>query len=361
MSKNFDKLLGRDMGAHFKGVFRKMTNKSDLSVTLPGLIQEADARFRSWNISGPLDPFSNMFPLIYSMIHRGIGCLDMALKPEETILTFFTMIVSSPTGVMFPTLPTPSSMLKMWSTIRIYRLVMIDNGDSNLIMFLYLAGAVSVALANTSMQVAWLQCFLASDPYWYARTRAEVDKVVAKNRVSADETPVDVLLRLTLDQWENDFPTIHAGLTDSIRMVLPGPSIRKNISGKDLVMGKTGVVVPPDAFVLYAFHDIHFDPSIYKDPYKWDPSRYLDGEQDDKKAPPHSYLGWGSGLHPCLGMKLAKLFVTITTAMFVSHFDFKLTDEKGTPSTEPLPLPGMNGREALGPVTGVFLKCERRF
>lgn len=49
---------------------------------------------------------------------------------------------------------------------------------------------------------------------------------------------------------------------------------------------------------VYDMDDIHLDASIYADPRKWDPSRYLPGREEHKKQA-HGYLGWGSGLHPC--------------------------------------------------------------
>lgn len=50
--------------------------------------------------------------------------------------------------------------------------------------------------------------------------------------------------------------------------------------------------------------DIHMNPSVYKDPSKWDPSRYDEDRAEDKKVP-LAYLGWGGGRHPCLGMRVS--------------------------------------------------------
>ena len=44
---------------------------------------------------------------------------------------------------------------------------------------------------------------------------------------------------------------------------------------------------------------------------------------------PFGYVGWGVGRHPCLGMRFAKLEMSIIGALFVAMFDFQLFDDKG--------------------------------
>ena len=105
-------------------------------------------------------------------------------------------------------------------------------------------------MINTAVQAAWILCYLAYDPIWYAKVREEVDSVVAKHRTSEEQTPVDVLRGLSLEAWESEFPCIDLGVRDSIRLNLMGASIRQNTSGKDIEIGDTGVVVPKDAFAV---------------------------------------------------------------------------------------------------------------
>jgi cytochrome P450 len=89
---------------------------------------------------------------------------------------------------------------------------------------------------------------------------------------------------------------------------LLGTAFRKNISGKDLPIGVNDEVIPKDAFVAYALADVHQDPLVYKEPEKWDPARYLPDRAEDKKKP-YSYLGWGAGRHPCLGMRVSDILI----------------------------------------------------
>lgn len=62
---------------------------------------------------------------------------------------------------------------------------------------------------------------------------------------------MDILGRLTLEQWETEFPLIGLCLRDTIRFIsIPGVSMRKNMSGKDIEIGDTGEVIPKGAYAV---------------------------------------------------------------------------------------------------------------
>ena len=69
-----------------------------------------------------------------------------------------------------------------------------------------------------------------------------------------------------------------------------GTAFRKNISGKYIPAGVGDEVIPPNAFVAFTLGDVHLDPEVYKDPTKWDPSRYLPERAEDKQKP-LAYIG----------------------------------------------------------------------
>ena len=51
-----------------------------------------------------------------------------------------------------------------------------------------------------------------------------------------------------------------------------------------------GRAIPPGAYVMYPFSDVHLSSEMYKDPWRWDPGRTEMG----LKAP-YSYVGMGAG------------------------------------------------------------------
>lgn len=83
-----------------------------------------------------------------------------------------------------------------------------------------------------------------------SKCRDEVDAAVAKHRLHENESAVAVLSRLELADWEAEFPNIDLCLRDSIRLNLIGVAMRKNMAGKDIKVGETGVVLPKDTFAV---------------------------------------------------------------------------------------------------------------
>lgn len=103
---------------------------------------------------------------------------------------------------------------------------------------------------------------------------------------------------------------------------------------------------------------VHSNPEIYPNPEQWDPSRYFPERAEDKKVQ-HGYLGWGSGRHPCLGMRFAKLEMNVIIAYFLATFDeYHLCDRAGE-AVRGLPPVDVEGHTASKPARPVFLKVHR--
>ncbi|TAQ87582.1 hypothetical protein B7494_g4083 [Chlorociboria aeruginascens] len=60
------------------------------------------------------------------------------------------------------------------------------------------------------------------------------------------------------------------------------------MSLKDIPTGNRDEVIPLDAFMMYAVDQIHRDPTVYKDPHKFDASRYLSDSATEWNA--HSIM-----------------------------------------------------------------------
>jgi sterol 14-demethylase len=156
--------------------------------------------------------------------------------------------------------------------------------------------------------------------------------------------------------WENEFPIIDLCLRDSIRLQAHGCGFRRNTSSKDITIGDE--VIPPGGFLVYHIGNHHLNREIYESPEQWDPARYMPDRAEDKKAP-NAFIGWGSGRHPCLGMRFAKLENNIITAFFCAMFDFELYDTSGNKMANP-PDPQTNAWSACGPASPIRLRYRIR-
>merc|ERR1719199_2188690 len=63
--------------------------------------------------------------------------------------------------------------------------------------------------------------------------------------------------------------------------------------GKTFTVPKGDIVATSPTFAHRLEH-------VFKDPLKFDPTRYNEGREEDKKMP-FSYIGFGGGRHGCMG------------------------------------------------------------
>lgn len=156
------------------------------------------------------------------------------------------------------------------------------------------------------------------NPTWKERVCEEVNVAVERRRKRPEETAADILDTLTVEEFEAEFPLIDLCLREAIRLGLPGMSCRKNLSGRDIPIVGTREVIPNGAFAAYWMDDVSRNPDLYTDPDSFDPGRYLDGRNEDKKAP-HGYLGWGAGRHPCCKSRFLEYFHLLCNCSYDAH------------------------------------------
>lgn len=87
---------------------------------------------------------------------------------------------------------------------------------------------------------------------------------------------------------------------------------------------------------------IRSEYSIYENPDEFQPERHI---KDGRVELSDSYMPFGFGKRRCLGESLAKANIFIFTATVLQHFNLKIPDGEGPPSTScmdgvtPSPIP----------------------
>ncbi|RSL46097.1 hypothetical protein CEP54_014003 [Fusarium duplospermum] len=227
------------------------------------------------------------------------------------------------------------------------------------VITLAVIGAMLAGVLNTTITAAWNLCYLAQNPLWQSKLRAEVDQVILKYRHSPDEGVAEVLQRLELKDWEREFPLFELILKETMRFTMAGQIVRKNISNKGVPVGDTEFVIPQNSFAVYSVEDAHMNPSVYENPLEWDPSRH-DKNRAKGSQSPHSFLAWGSRNHVCPAMRFSKLNILVPTVMLVALYGFEMCNAKGQTCNEPLPSLSFDGIGAGRPTGKVYVKCNPR-
>jgi sterol 14-demethylase len=71
-------------------------------------------------------------------------------------------------------------------------------------------------------------------------------------------------------------------------------------------------------------------PDVFPDPERYDPDRFAPPRSEDQGVP-FSLIGFGGGLHRCIGMYLAYTEIKVLLTLLLRHFDLSLVDPDPTP------------------------------
>lgn len=107
----------------FSILFKRFLAKPRLSACLENLVSDTIATFDAFDTSVPMDPFDTMYKLIFQLTHRTVGCNDIAADPKllrKTLAMFTDIDGSAAVEVMFPWLPTPTKLRKLWGGARLH-------------------------------------------------------------------------------------------------------------------------------------------------------------------------------------------------------------------------------------------------
>ncbi|KAF9568692.1 cytochrome P450 [Agrocybe pediades] len=367
---------------------------ASLSSLIPLLLQDARRMMEGWGSSGQLDPFENVYELLFQFTIRSLSCVEISDDPAlvSRLKTLYDTLDTgtTPATVLLPWLPTPAMIQKLWATKDIYEIVikaindreksgisrddtlqmLLDSGDEKLVVVGFIMGLLIAGARATGTTASWLMTYLGGNQEWRLKAAAEVEALLASRSYSPLSSPTSTtsespfspispvsqsslaarLSAIPLEAWENETPIMDALIRETTRVAQPHTAMRRNLGPELYINNK---IIPTGAYVIYPFSDIHLNPDIYPDPWKFDPAR---------KVPEHipfAYAGWGGGKTTCLGTRLAKVELKLVTAMFVLGFQHSVVDRHGKPA-DPLPVPNWNDILLCRPPVGSFkLKYER--
>ncbi|KAE8385292.1 cytochrome P450 [Aspergillus alliaceus] len=235
--------------------------------------------------------------------------------------------------------------------------VLLDNFDSKEYMTNFFISILFIAVANAGVLAGVLLNIVAHRTDWQERIYNEI-KVAAAAHSQTDGPLVEQLASIPLEAWESSFPSIDLCFKEAIRMNTAFPMFRQNIGSTPIPIPGTNEVIPPGSFASYNTTDVHYDEDLYPNPFKFDPDRFQEGRKEFEKQS-YSFLGWGHGKHPCLGMRWAKLQQNIILVYALAMYQWSGCDADGQ-SIPPLE-PNINlDAAAPGLPQGIYCKYVPR-
>ena len=391
MAKDHTKPLSEEVEADpgsFSAYFNKrlvnMLKGNRLAEGLPQLLQDTRSMLDdiAADPSGITNPFDSIYKIVFKLTMRTVGCNEIA---NDDALLYETLSLyeklesaATPLTIMWPWIPTIGKIKRYYGGYQLYMMFkrvvdarnkegrrekdalqyLLDQGDSLTQIITLVLGALFAGQLNSGVNAAWLLVYLANDRYWLERIQDEIQSVAEKYSPDADMPLKERLMQVPADAWEGEFPYLDLCLKDSIRLQLSGTAFRQNVSGRDIPLDKAGrEVIPNGSYVTLAAGEVHYNPEIYERPDEWDPSRYMPERAEDKKAL-YGWFGWGVGRHPCLGMRFAKMEISIIVALFLAYFpEIKLLDSQKRPTTR-IPAVDRNKHNSARPDESAYLQLR---
>ncbi|KAI1765031.1 cytochrome P450 [Hypoxylon sp. FL1150] len=168
------------------------------------------------------------------------------------------------------------------------------------------SGAVFIAGSNTTFATTTIAILnMMLNPKIFQKARAEIDRVVGTNRLpSFDDRPnlryIDYLVEET-SRWRPLSPIgiPHRSLDDDVY---------------------NGMFIPKGTYVYYNTYAMSRDQTVYKDPERFSPDRYIPKEEGGDGEP--LLVGpFGFGRRVCVGRHLAQASVWMVMATLIATTD----------------------------------------
>jgi sterol 14-demethylase len=155
---------------------------------------------------------------------------------------------------------------------------------------------------------AWTIIELARNPEWMARVVAELDGLYARDA------------GLTYQAFR-EVPVLESVLTEVLRLHPPLVILMRGVL-EDFTV--EGVTIPAGKLVAISPAVSHRIPELFRDPTRFDPSRYDEGRAEDET--PFAWIPFGGGHHRCSGAAFAIMQLKAITMSLLRRFTFELLD-----------------------------------
>ncbi len=146
---------------------------------------------------------------------------------------------------------------------------------------------------------------LAKHPAWQDRLRDEA-RSLNKTQLEHDDLP-----KLDALTWV---------MREALRMYPPLSSMPRGCT-KDTEVGD--YLIPAGTMVgVFPIH-VHYMPTLWTDPYTFDPERFAPGRQEDKRHA-FAWTPFGGGAHTCIGQHFAGLQVKAILHQLLLRYRFRI-------------------------------------
>ncbi|KAL8624346.1 hypothetical protein ACOMHN_044777 [Nucella lapillus] len=161
---------------------------------------------------------------------------------------------------------------------------------------------------TTASAISWTLYSLAQHPQIQAKAQAEVDSIL-EGRSShdiewGDLSRLEYLLRV---------------IKEGMRLHCPVPFIQRQLTKPSTI---DGVTLPEGTFCTIHLLNLHHNPTIWKDPWTFDPDRFHPDNMKDKDT--YAFVPFSAGPRNCIGQHFAMNEEKVILGRLLHKFNFTL-------------------------------------
>ena len=207
---------------------------------------------------------------------------------------------------------------------------------TGLLIALLFAGQHTSCISST-----WTSLFVANDRKLLKRIIEEQEKVLGPNNIDK---------KLTFDDV-NNMELLHNCMREALRMCPTFIMILRKVEREfSITVNNTLHRIPKNDYVVVSPTVSMRLKSSFPDPDTYDPDRYAPPREEHKV--PYAYLGFGGGMHSCMGQNFAFVQVKTILSVLFREYDIELVAPK---------LPDINYEDmVVGPKGDCRVKFTKR-
>eukprot|EP00002_Diphylleia_rotans_P033394 TRINITY_DN7099_c0_g1_i1.p1 TRINITY_DN7099_c0_g1~~TRINITY_DN7099_c0_g1_i1.p1 ORF type:complete len:494 (-),score=99.23 TRINITY_DN7099_c0_g1_i1:159-1640(-) len=312
---------------------------------VPQIVAEAEAYFNRWGEEGEVNIKHAFSELIILTASRCLMGKEVRENMFDQVASLYHDLEHgiTPISVFFPNLPMPAhwrrnrareEMVRLFSTVIRNRRLGTEKGTdlfqllidaaykdgtklsdeevTGMLIALLFAGQHTSSITST-----WTMMSLLHNPQFFKSVLDEQAKL------SDESSP------LTIEATES-MTYLHRCIKESLRMFPPLIFLMRKV----LVDLKFEDYTIPAGHTIFVSPAIgHRLPDVYTNPDKYDPDRFSPERAEDQKKP-FSFIGFGGGIHTCLGEHFAFIQIKTVFNVLLRMYDISLPENPVFPTPD---------------------------
>ncbi|KAK1228818.1 hypothetical protein PQX77_008137 [Marasmius sp. AFHP31] len=314
------------------------------------MIEDIFRTVEGWGDEGSVNMSHQLDEIVFALSMRISTCREFCEDPRalKMLMHIFERLEegSTPSSLILSWIPTFTRVRRTIAGAQLYAMIdkvvrarkrsNVEEDDALQALILenytmvqitrFVAMMLFASVTNTGNVLCWVLLYLEIHKEWKRRVITEIDAFIRSTGADLAETLDEGIAGTPLGVMDEQTPTLDLVISETLRIVLDGTFMRRNI-GDDLVVD--GVKIDHGAYLMFPTADLHFEPSLYPDPQEFNPLRFTPEEVEKRNKRGINYVGWGATRHICIGKRAAVAMMKMVIIILLSKLDTELCDGDG--------------------------------